>query len=187
MEAHDLVFLREFEASVDFPGEARVYEFEVCDPSAYVVHVSLSAEFNEFGRLGREYLLYAVKDRGIVSHVTGTKSIVVVRRVRGITPLRSDCGKLLGFLRARVGQFEYYVFEGRDGPATRSTPEETTSPPRATASSNGGSQRDPEACSCVFDGPTEHESGTRPILQTGAKEEPLDDWGFPSEPKASGG
>lgn len=179
------VFLREFEAATDFSGPARIYEFDVCDPDAYVCHVGIKKEYDDQGRMVREYIRYAVRDRGSVTKHTAKKAIVVVRRQNELIPLGDDCGKFLSYLQSSLGRFEYYVFEARRAPLPiGNTDEAATSHRPSGEHAIGCHLREPLACSCVFDGATKHDappSGTSPAAAS-----PESWWEFPGESKASG-
>lgn len=175
------VFLREFEAPTDFSGVAHVFEYEVCEPKAYVCHVAVHrGEEPPF----RESIRYTVRDRGSLAHPTAKKAIVVVRRENDLIPLTDDCGKLLGFLRSSFGRFECYVFEALRAPtAIGSSVEEPTSHQPVKEHAIGCHLRDIVACSCVFDGPEVHGHPSAPIA---SPDTPESWWEFPGEEKASG-
>jgi hypothetical protein len=179
------VFLREFEAPTDFSGTAQVFEFDVCSPEAYVCHVGIKKDYDDHGRLAREYIRYTVRDRGSATKHAAKKAIVVVRRLNDLIPLTDDCGKLLSYLQSALGRFEYYVFEARRAPRTiGSTDEVATSHPPSAEHAIGCHLRAPLACSCVFDGTSAHSA---PPADTNPSEaSPESWWESPGESKASG-
>lgn len=176
------VFLREFEASTDFSGPAHVFEYETCDPDAYVCHIAVRRDGEP---PFREFIRYTVRDRGSIANPRAVKAIVVVRRENDIIPLRDDCGKLLGFLRSAYGRFEYYVFEARLAPKAIGSSAETTTLSRpAREHAIGCHLRDIVACSCVFDGPNAH--GAPPSEPKASEGGPDSWWEFPGGQQASG-
>lgn len=168
-------FIREFEFPLDFSGNALLIRYEVSNPRARVGDISVRKDFDEEGRLLREYGVIGIFDEGSPAHPKLLKTLVLVRRLNDIVPLPSEASVPIGFLQSSGGRFQCYVCQGRgDGLPIGSTAEGTTSPPPERESSirvsNGSTE---QCCPCVVAGPTVHASAS---AETTSEGEPSDWW-----------
>lgn len=174
-------FVREFFVALDFEGHDLVVPYEICHPDAKVSHVVLRKEYDEHGRLSKEFIALLVRDAGSLrADKQLVRSVVVVRRVNDLTALPESCGKLLGYVQPSVGRFAYYVFDSTARPQPlHSKGEETTSPARVSTDSTES------FCACVIDGTMVHETGTDVPSGTFSTVDTNDWFESPSVAKAS--